>query len=72
MTAMTTTQNVRTAAGLVHVHTIGRTFKQYGATCRNAAGSSIGRADCGSQTSSAAVVTDEPATCSKCIARSAR
>lgn len=67
-TSASATYNVRTAAGVVHTITVGRTYKQHGMTARNTEGP-IGRADCGSQTSSAATVTDEAANCPKCLAR---
>lgn len=62
-------QRVRTTAGTVHAHTIGRTYRQHGMTCTNLAGEVIGRTDCGSQTSDAATLTDEPLTCAKCAER---
>lgn len=61
--------NVRTATGTVHHLTVGRTYKQHGATYANKYGERIGRADCGAQTSSAATLTDEPVNCSKCLGR---
>lgn len=62
------TYNVRTARGTVHRVTVGRTYKLQGYTEVNRPGDRAARADCGSQTSTRAQLTDETANCVKCLA----
>ena len=59
-------QNVKTAHGVVHSATIGRTYKLYGMPQVNRERVAAGKADCGALTSTAAKVTTDPVTCSKC------
>jgi hypothetical protein len=66
---MNTAQNfsVRTGSGVVHSLTDGRAYWQHGQLVHNDAESVIGKADCGSQTSSAAKFTNDPVNCKKCL-----
>jgi len=59
---------VRTAHGNVHAMTDGRKFTNAGLKVANQFGRVQGKADCGSLTSSAATLTQEPVNCLKCIA----
>lgn len=63
----TTTYRVKTAHGTVHSLTDGRRFTNQGLKVTNRAGRVQGKADCGSLTSSAATLTDEPVNCAKCL-----
>lgn len=59
--------HVRTARGVIHALTIDRTYTDQGRRLSNLAGQSIGKADCGSITSGAGIVTDEPVNCPRCL-----
>lgn len=61
--------HVRTKRGVVHALTVGRRFHGDGYKQINTADRPSGRADCNSHVSMAAVFTDEPLTCQRCIDR---
>lgn len=63
--------HVRTSRGVIHALEPGRNYTDQGRRTMNIAGFPSGKADCGSITSGAATVTDEPVNCPRCIARSA-
>lgn len=64
--------HVRTSRGVIHALTVGREYTQQWRRLTNLAGFPSGKADCGSLTSGAATVTDEPVNCPRCLDRSTR
>lgn len=64
--------HVRTSRGVIHALTVGREYTDQGRRLTNLAGYSMGKADCGSITSGAGIVTDEPVNCPRCLLRGNR